>query len=302
MKYHPLLKEFWGIINSETKSDYCTINNCGIAAKDLLDWLENEKNIGFAERIRAGVVRKGKEYDGGFIKLDNSKLIPHSWVEFRGEILDPSGFTPEGDGQFDKLIQTKDPMERKSRYKILNSKGEIINESVNICEKTYSSYKLSVESAEKLSQWIKDSEIIEPIAQEDLHITITNSEETVDIIPSEKTIILKKEDFVIGSLGRALVLFVESEELEKIHASAIEAGADSKYDKFIPHISLSYNLEANENTYPLLFSPEFDITLSHEEVKHDIEEDTPANSTANIPVVPMPMKTFKMFRRKINDK
>ena len=169
-----------------------------------------------------------------------------------------------------------------------------------LIEGTYASYKLSKESAQNLSDWIRDSEIIEPVPIEDLHVTTTYSEADIEIEPSDKPIILKKEDFDIAVFGRALVLTVKSDELQKIHKSAIEAGADYKYESYKPHISLSYNSEANDNLLPLLMVPNFDITLSHEEVEPLKEE--PANSTANIPVVPIPMNTFKMFRRKITEK
>ena len=170
-----------------------------------------------------------------------------------------------------------------------------------LIEGTYASYKLSKESAQKLSDWIRDSEIIEPVPIEDLHVTTTYSEADIEIEPSDKPIVLKKEDFDIAVFGRALVLTVKSDELQKIHKSAIEAGADYKYESYKPHISLSYNSEANDNLLPLLMVPDFDITLSHEEVEK-LKEEIPANSTANIPVVPIPMKTFKMFRRKITEK
>lgn len=616
---------FWKEIDDVTKSDYCAINNCGIAADDFLRWLENEKNIGFAERIPAGVIgRSGNNKDGGFIELDNGDLIPHSWVELRGEILDPSGFLPDGSGQFDNLIKTENSMERKKRYKLFDKKGELIekyenrtlveenelekwfdtifgtkeyhfkigdikyeveirktpitfistNKSQNfyeiefsridpisniprqtltktnqvdsidvflkvfesieklynsggfdilkfssvdsekrtklyasgipriakklglsyaikygvvsgindkdtayfylikneekllnsfrelhsdgnlilydlskknemlkesrytikydfkvneiqykikykrldyfeifenapkdqkeldeldyyevefcrvdpksknclldlnpgtmsvgidvflkvidsikdfkknhgfdvllfhavdskkrsdtynlyfprlakqlglsyafwesnnkfdfqrtfyliankpllldnwrkeqklstglsfydlsknvsedlITEKTYASYKLEENSAKNLSDWIKKSEIVEPVQSQDLHVTTTYTDKDITLIPSEEKIILKKETFEIKQLGRALVLLVDSPELDEVHKAGIEAGADHKYESYIPHITLSYNFDANENIFPLLFPPDFDIVLSHEEV------------------------------------
>ena len=177
-----------------------------------------------------------------------------------------------------------------------------------LIEGTYASYKLSKESAQKLSDWIERCEIIDPVPMEDLHVTTTYSKADVDIVPSNKHIIIKKEDLTVDKLGRALVLRFISDDLQKIHDDAMDVGASYEYETYKPHITISYNAEANDNLYPLLlngtldkdYKIDFDITLSHEEVEPLKEE--PANSTANIPVVPIPMKTFKMFRRKITEK
>ncbi len=304
MKLHPLVQEFLNTISSYNKKMYCTRNNCGIASSDLLRWLEKEKKIGTAEIVKTGYIKDDKKF-GGWIEVDvidyskdsftkkelddmmssgydtrkeserkryvkdnnlenELKYIPHSWVEYRGNILDPSGFMPDGTGQFDNLILNKDSMDK--RYKIFKN-NEIVESY--LFEGTYASYKLSKESAQNLSDWIRDSEIIEPVPIEDLHVTTTYSEADIEIEPSDKPIILKKEDFDIAVFGRALVLTVKSDELQNIHKSAIEAGADYKYESYKPHISLSYNMEANENIFPLLFPPDFDIVLSHEEVIHE---------------------------------
>jgi hypothetical protein len=302
MKLHPLVQEFLNTISSYNKKMYCTRNNCGIASSDLLRWLEKEKKIGTAEIVKTGYIKDDKKF-GGWIEVDvidyskdsftkkelddmmssgydtrkeserkryvkdnnlenELKYIPHSWVEYRGNILDPSGFMPDGTGQFDNLILNKDSMDK--RYKIFKN-NEIVESY--LFEGTYASYKLSKESAQNLSDWIRDSEIIEPVPIEELHVTTTYSEADIEIEPSDKPIILKKEDFDIAVFGRALVLTVKSDELQNIHKSAIEAGADYKYESYKPHISLSYNSEANDNLLPLLMVPDFDITLSHEEVE-----------------------------------
>ena len=93
-----------------------------------------------------------------------------------------------------------------------------------------------------------------------------------------------------------------SDELEEIHKSAIDAGASYDYDTYKPHITISYNAKANENILPLLFPPNFNLILSHEEVEplkeDDVTEDIPANSTANIATFAKPL-TFKIFKRKL---
>jgi 2'-5' RNA ligase len=139
-----------------------------------------------------------------------------------------------------------------------------------LVEGVYGSFKLNEESAKKLSDWIKENEIIEPVDTEDLHITTTYSkvDPEQEITPSEKkNIKLDHKDFSIATYGRALVIEVESKELQDIHKAAIDSGASYDYETYKPHITISYNAEANENIIPLLFPPNFDITLSHEEVE-----------------------------------
>ena len=174
-----------------------------------------------------------------------------------------------------------------------------------ILEGVYGSFKLTQASAKKLADWIIDSEIIEPIDTKDLHITTTYSkvDPKREIIPSNKTnITLNYKEFSIATYGRALVLEVTSDELEEIHKLALDAGASYDYDIYKPHITISYNAKANENILPLLFPPNFDLILSHEEVEplkeDDVTEDIPANSTANIATFAKPL-TFKIFKRKL---
>lgn len=174
-----------------------------------------------------------------------------------------------------------------------------------ILEGVYGSYKLTQASAEALTAWILDSEIVDPVATQDLHVTTTYSkvDPTQEILPSNKTnIILDKDNFSITTYGRTLVLEVPSDELQEIHKSALDAGASSDYPDYNPHISISYNAKANENILPLLFPPNFDLILSHEEVEplkeDDVTEDIPANSSANVATFAKPL-TFKLFKRKL---
>jgi hypothetical protein len=139
-----------------------------------------------------------------------------------------------------------------------------------LLEGVYGSFKLTEDSTKKLSEWIKDNNVIEPVEDEDFHITTTYSkvDPEQEIIPSEKNNIrLDHKEFSIATYGRALVIEVESKDLETIHKSAIDSGASYDYETYKPHITISYNAEANENIIPLLFPPDFDIVLSHEEVE-----------------------------------
>ena len=139
-----------------------------------------------------------------------------------------------------------------------------------LLEGVYGSFKLTQASAMGVADWIIDSEIIEPIDTQDLHITTTYSkvDPKREILPSNKTnITLNYKEFSIATYGRALVLEVTSDELEEIHKLAIDAGASYDYDTYKPHITISYNAKANDNILPLLFPPNFNLILSHEEVE-----------------------------------
>ena len=167
-----------------------------------------------------------------------------------------------------------------------------------LIEGVYAQYKLKPESAKALADWMEENEIVEPVDKNELHITTTYSETDFELEPSDKkNIVLSNKDFKIAVYGRALVIEVDSDDLQAIHKAAMDAGADYKYDTYKPHITISYNSEANENIIPLLFPPNFDITLSHEEVS-PLKEEIPANSTTNIATVDRPLK-FEMFRRKL---
>lgn len=304
--FHPLLIEFWQE-NKDQLSIYNKPGGCGLASSDFLLFLKTRKGIHNANLVKTGYWNKDGEKVGGWVILDNPdyslssftdneikqmkekgytpnklqdrkdfvkevnmeedlKMVPHSWIEYQGNILDPSGFLPDGKGQFDNKISSKD----KSRYIKFKQPIQVsrIKESIELLsEGVYASYKLSEDSAKALSQWMKESEILEPVSPEDLHVTTTYSKVDLDLKPSEiKNIVVSHKEFEIRTYGRALVLELESDVLEGIHKAALEAGASYEWSTYKPHITLSYNAEANENILPLLFPPTFDITLSHEEV------------------------------------
>lgn len=140
-QFDPLLLDFWNTLTPETLADYAQPDNCGVASDQLLTYLES-RGIHTAERIPAGLGHRDQKTQGWFRldqpdlrpqafqpaelaavaaqggnphKLrdrqawvsaqnltDEFRWIPHSWVELRGRILDPSGFLPNGRGQFQR--------------------------------------------------------------------------------------------------------------------------------------------------------------------------------------------------------
>ncbi len=153
---NPLLIEFWKTASPGQLKNWFTINGCYEAASRFNEFLES-KGIMYGEVIQIGTIRNGKKSQGWFhadipdthhdaltaddIKAmrkadlnphdeadrveyitsndleEEFKWIPHSWVELRGEILDPSGFYVDGkSGQFDQLVKDKSNLADRYRY------------------------------------------------------------------------------------------------------------------------------------------------------------------------------------------
>ena len=154
--FDPLLLEFWQQAAPEQLRYYFVQDNCFGASQDFIAFLEN-KGIGNAEIVPIGRASNGKKQFGWFRAdvpdlhvdalepkdkmsmseqgLDYRKKdhraryiqdnnlteefcwIPHSWVELRGQILDPSGFYVDGkNGQFDLMVQDKTNLASRYRY------------------------------------------------------------------------------------------------------------------------------------------------------------------------------------------
>ena len=154
--FDPLLLEFWKQATPDQLRYYFVQDNCFGASQDFIAFLEN-KGIGNAEIVPIGRVSNGKKQYGWFhadiADLDVDALepkdkmsmreqgldyrkkdhrakyiqdnnlteefswIPHSWVELRGQILDPSGFYVDGkNGQFDLMVQDKTNLASRYQY------------------------------------------------------------------------------------------------------------------------------------------------------------------------------------------
>lgn len=155
-EFHPWLLEFWQHQEDRNLPQLWEKDDCLLASQELLEFLEEQKRIFTAEIILIGGWKSNQKTDGWFqadvpdysldalrardkqeMKAQNLnpakrkdrityaqnanlveefKLIPHSWVEYKGEILDPSGFHPSGKGQFDNVVFNKQRL--KDRYLI----------------------------------------------------------------------------------------------------------------------------------------------------------------------------------------
>jgi hypothetical protein len=156
-KIDPLLIEFWKQANPMQLNYYFVQDNCYGASQDFISFLENKgignAEIVPIGRVSNGKKQYGwfhadepdlhidaletkdkqamkqlgldprKKSDR--IKYINSdpeiredfKWIPHSWVELRGQILDPSGFYFDGkSGQFDRMVNDKSNLSSRYRF------------------------------------------------------------------------------------------------------------------------------------------------------------------------------------------
>lgn len=186
-----------------------------------------------------------------------------------------------------------------------------------LVEGSYSSYQLSDKSKDRLENWMKSVGIRHPIDKEDMHVTIVYSKENnlfPNYEPSQEPILLSSTTFRLNfdEFGGAIVIELSSPELTKKFKNSLKYGATSDYPTYRPHITVSYNGEANKHLKDKITPPDFDILLTHEEVedlddndsvgemlkkKAGVEEDAPANVSGNV-ATPTPSLTTKIFKRK----
>ena len=156
-QFDPLLIAFWKQATPDQLAYYFVQDNCYGASQDFITFLENQgignaeivpigrvsngkKQYGWfhadepdlhidALETKDKVAMKQLGLDPrkktDRIKYINSDpaireeftWIPHSWVEVRGQILDPSGFYPDGrSGQFDRMVSNRANLSSRYQY------------------------------------------------------------------------------------------------------------------------------------------------------------------------------------------
>jgi hypothetical protein len=154
--FNPLLVEFWKTRTPEQLQHYFKVDNCYDASTDFVEFLDTKRLGGYADIIDTGYIdakkHKGwikvdvplfdedsltdkeiaemrklglnstnpadiKQYATEKDIVEELTWIPHSWVELKGKILDPSGFYIDGkSGQFDRLIKDKNNLASRYHY------------------------------------------------------------------------------------------------------------------------------------------------------------------------------------------
>jgi len=168
----------------------------------------------------------------------------------------------------------------------------------------YSYYNLTPESQKKLQTWMLEVGVRSPIAPDDLHVTVLHSKEIPqDYKPSESTIKINPNTYSLDfdNFGKppALVLKFRSYKLQTLYNKYKKEGAVSDFKYYNPHISLSYDGRSNKVLEGKINTPEFELILEKENSKIE-EEEVPANSSANIAGVDLPINSKPIRRINVN--
>lgn len=133
-----------------------------------------------------------------------------------------------------------------------------------------------VENAAEIIAWAKSQGFEKTLPADDLHVTICYSKEPVH--PEKADADLKPVSAMIGKrqvkkMGDAVCLTVPSTALQMGHKRYMKAGASFDYDKYQPHITITYDAgnldlsEVNPFSGPIYFGSE-----QHREIDPDAKE------------------------------
>ena len=107
----------------------------------------------------------------------------------------------------------------------------------------YAYRSLNAQSADFLYEWMKEHYVPNPIPKDKLHVTVVCSENDVDgYTPDPSPVMVSPATFKIGMMNEALVIHFKSDALEEQWQRAMNMGARSRYPKFSPHVSISYQV------------------------------------------------------------
>lgn len=130
-------------------------------------------------------------------------------------------------------------------------------------EKAYTYLPLSKHSAQKLAAWIEENKIPNPTSQEKLHCTVVYSKASelhdYELLPYGTTV---EPPYHFDMFGSAFVLRFDHADAADQWKEAQLLGADSDFDTYSPHITLSYDIEGFKTGH--LTPPPFTITFDAE--------------------------------------
>lgn len=151
---------------------------------------------------------------------------------------------------------------------------------------TYVGYKVVVKTQKELAEYMDQNEIPNPLDPKKIHTTLIYSRKYLpDFEPRGPiSVSAKPKEFVVwkGNDGsgekkaNCLILLLSCPEAEKRHKQIMdEYGATFDYDKFQPHITLSYDI-GDMNIKDLKLP---DITIEYsEEYEEDLDLDWAVNN------------------------
>ena len=106
-----------------------------------------------------------------------------------------------------------------------------------------------VENAEEIAEWAKSQGFEETVRPGEMHVTVLYSKQAVDPAslggPQSESITISGGERSVEPLGDegAVVLKIQSEELQARHSACVSAGASHDYESYLPHLTLSYKAE-----------------------------------------------------------
>lgn len=134
-------------------------------------------------------------------------------------------------------------------------------------EVVYSVRNLDYHSQMVLSEWLFHQHIPNPVPIDKLHCSVicACSGLPAEYIPDRRRMSLEPCTYGLGVIGPAFALFFKCDPLQRQWDEAVGNGVQMRYPNFVPHISLSYNVQPDWN-YAVLEPPVFSLTLDAEVV------------------------------------
>lgn len=123
------------------------------------------------------------------------------------------------------------------KYSQINEDAEV--KTLYVCR------YLTEKSANALKKWAKDNGFKSVLDPEEMHVTIALSKKSVDwgqLSPLEDNLKINSEKRSVDPLGSegAVVLKINSKELEKRWEQFCDMGCSWDHDDYMPHITITY--------------------------------------------------------------
>lgn len=135
------------------------------------------------------------------------------------------------------------------------------------CSGKFVGAKLTPDTIKRITRWMAENNIKNPVPVKDLHVTVICSKDKDfpwNPLEFDPPLEANQNTYRIEKFGDALVLRFSIPELEQRHQAARRTyNIDWDFPTFEPHITLSYDANANPDPKDLIW-PRFPIYISHE--------------------------------------
>ena len=109
---------------------------------------------------------------------------------------------------------------------------------------TYSSLRLSERSQHKLYTWLEKNDIPHSLEAKEYHCTVVYSRKAVPELSNKDVdtpIAASASGWKILGKDECLVILLDSAKIEDLFDVATKLGAESDYDEYMPHLTVSAN-------------------------------------------------------------